>query len=174
MKSRLSKVIQPEDLTNITIYPKIGCFCDSCHRALTDITLWYCICIVCSFTRIYWDRDVCSCMLVGTWTSSRYACVLLFVIYICRYSHTGMCLCMDALFFMVCTPEDKTRAEWRAVICEEMPQLIISVTSSSWRRSADVWHVSASADGCQSWLKEWWNEAGWEMRTKELLKEKKW
>lgn len=53
--------------------------------------------------------------------------------------------------------------------CAEMPQLIISIISSSGHRSANVWHASASVDMCQSRLKEWWKEAGWEKREQKQL-----
>ena len=59
-------------------------------------------------------------------------------------------------------PEDETGTERRTAVCVEMLRLIISIISSSGRRSANVWHASASVDMRQSWLNEWWNEARWE------------
>lgn len=62
-----------------------------------------------------------------------------------------------------------------------MLQLIISITSSSGRGSANVWHASASVDVHQSRLNELWNEARWERkknktasRGKKEKEKKKW
>lgn len=62
---------------------------------------------------------------------------------------------------------------------EELPdvwkilRLIVSIISSSGRRSVNVWHVSASVDMRQSRLNEWWNEARWEKNKTASTRKKK-
>lgn len=97
---------------------------------------------------------------------------LVFLIRTYRYPCTRRSFCMRGLLFMFLYARPRTgngdgagRLPRRA----EMPQLIISIISSSGHRSANVWHASASVDICQSRLKEWWKEAGWEEREQKQL-----
>lgn len=101
--------------------------------------------------------------------------VSVFVICTCRYApKTGMCApaWKYSALRLLHVPEDMTGTEWRTVRCVEMPQLIISIISSSGPRSANVWHAFASVDMSQSWLNEWWNQARWE-KNKTAFWEKK-
>lgn len=126
------------------------------HRALADITHRVILLIECAHAcYLHENVDIFkSCMLLCTRQCNLHPC---------RCTQTGRRSCMEALFFMLlCTPEDKTGTEGRTAICMDMLQLIISIISSSGRRSANVWHVSASVDMRQSRLNEWWNEARWE------------